>query len=64
MGIGTHCREGKGNSADRGKGNQKGEGEGGAEETYRDAPSRITLPEGQPPAGDRAERSQSRAAFP
>ena len=51
-GIGIHCRGWKGNSADRGKGgNQKGEGGGGAEETSRDAPSRITLPEGQLPAG-------------
>ena len=44
--------------------NQKGEGGGGAEETNRDAPSRITLPEGQLPAGDRAERSQSRSCIP
>ena len=36
-GRGTHCREGKGNSADRGGGKQKGEGGGGAEETLRGA---------------------------
>ena len=64
-GIGTHCREGEREIVQTGeRKNQKGEGGGGAEETNRDAPSRITLPEGQLPAGDRAERSQSRSCIP
>ena len=59
------AEKGKGTWCRKGKEKLEGEGGGGAEETYGQNPlSSPALPEGQLPAGDRAERSQSRAAFP